>query len=178
MRFSLTSKQLQLPKRIGIPQYSIGFQKLESNSIFAASTTLFASAKRWKFGIFFRRVAKIKTSLQALWWTMLDGSHTSIILRTFAPSFLMFVACFNVAGRKPSFEELVNLLQQEEAIHGETLDSPINLASHLSRREDKLNVRVVHSVHRNSKRIPLRQKMSCYLGRTQSLGMLVQFLCK
>lgn len=69
---------------------------------------------------FFRRVVELRTALQALGEEVTDDSLVPIVLRALPPSFRVFVTCLNVPHKTPSFEELVNLLQQEEAIFGET----------------------------------------------------------
>lgn len=81
-----------------------------------------------KVEMFLRRVATLRASLQALEEDVTDTLLMPIVLRALPPH-RIFVTTLNITDQTTTFEELVNMLQQEEAIHSTTETEQQTLAS-------------------------------------------------
>ncbi|KAH9315808.1 hypothetical protein KI387_024435, partial [Taxus chinensis] len=86
--------------------------------------------KNEKIEAFLRRVVELRTSLLSLGEVVLDDALIPIILREILSSYHIVVTTLNVSDMTVIFENLVNLLQQEEAIHNKDDEEEKELSSH------------------------------------------------
>ncbi|KAH9302747.1 hypothetical protein KI387_014330, partial [Taxus chinensis] len=72
----------------------------------------------------------LRASLLALGEEVKDESLIPIFLRALPSSYHIFVTNLNLSDMKISFDKLVNLLQQEEAMHNKDDEEEQALSSH------------------------------------------------
>ncbi|KAH9321793.1 hypothetical protein KI387_016432, partial [Taxus chinensis] len=83
-----------------------------------------------KIEAFLRRVTELRASILALGEVVSDDALIPIVLRALPSSYCIFVITLNLLDTTVSFEKLVNLLQQEEAIHNKDDEEEQALSSH------------------------------------------------
>ncbi|KAH9294713.1 hypothetical protein KI387_038301, partial [Taxus chinensis] len=72
----------------------------------------------------------LRASLLALGEVVTDDALIPIVLRALPSSYHIFVTTLNVSDMTVSFDKLVNLLQQEEAMHNKDDEEEKTLSSH------------------------------------------------